>query len=352
MYVLPLDMQPYVEKKYAGWNGVLQAWICSEWEPGGSFIRWLNSCAAEFEKMHEGVYLEFTPVSADMLNALEDDSIPQPDLIFFSPGMLTNPKLLTSLDTPDIIRDDLQHYGQGYALPIAMGGYIWAYNTSLCDTAPQSPDEITILSLPMNQRGYTAALLGLLSSLPGDDSAQPVLPDSGIDLGLPASAVEATLYSDDTLDMFIGGELPFVPVSSNDLNRLFRLRENGKGPDWKLHASGSIACTDQLLLGGIPVQYDKSERSQLSENFLLLLLGNESQAGLTDIGVHGVTGETIYTDFSVYGELDVLLNSRPLWLPACFSEYSVENSEAIVRSFLNKDLPAKEALSMLGFEGM
>ena len=26
---LPADSQPYVEKKYAGWNGVLRGWISS-----------------------------------------------------------------------------------------------------------------------------------------------------------------------------------------------------------------------------------------------------------------------------------------------------------------------------------
>ena len=352
MYVFPVDTQPYVEKKYAGWNGVLQAWICTEWEPRDSFIRWLNRCAAEFEKAHEGVYLEFTPVSIETLESLADDGIHHPDLLFFSPGILTNPHLLATLQSPDTIRSDLSTYGQGHAIPVALDGYIWAYNPSLCAAVPTNPDDISVLSLPVDKLGYSAALLGLLSSADSTDESLPSLPDNGIDLGLPASTAEISLYTERALDLFINCKLPCIPVSSNDLNKLSRLRDNGKGPDWALCASGSIACTDLLLMGGIPAQHGESERARLSEEFLLLLIGSESQAGLADIGAHSVTGEMIHSSFSVYGELDALLNSRPLWLPNCFSEYSSENPEAIVRRFLNKDFPAKEALNMLGFEGM
>ena len=49
---LPADSQPYVEKRYAGWNGVLRGWICAEWSCSGSFVRWLNACAAMFERSH------------------------------------------------------------------------------------------------------------------------------------------------------------------------------------------------------------------------------------------------------------------------------------------------------------
>ena len=59
---LPVDTRPLIEEKYAGWSGVLRAWVCSEWEPGGSLLRWLNACAADFEKRHEGEYVEFPPV--------------------------------------------------------------------------------------------------------------------------------------------------------------------------------------------------------------------------------------------------------------------------------------------------
>lgn len=351
MYTLPVDTKPYVEKKYVGWNGVLQAWICSDWEPGGSFVRWLNRCAVEFEKNYEGVHLEFTPISTEPLNALADSSIRKPDLLFFSPGTLTNSELLMPLKSCDSIRKDLHDYGNGFALPIALGGYIWAYNTSLCEGPPASIDEITTLVLP-TAKGYSTALLGLLSDIFGRDASQPALPNSGIDLGLPVSAVQKILFSDTALDLFINGELPYIPISSKDLKRLAGLRDNGKGPAWQLCASGSIICTDQLLMGSIPTQHDENERARLSEEFLLFLLNDESQSELADIGAHSVTGETIHSGFSFYAELDALLNSRSLWLPSCFSEYSSENSEAIVRRFLNKDFTAKEALNMLKFEGM
>lgn len=76
------------------------------------------------------------------------------------------------------------------------------------------------------------------------------------------------------------------------------------------------------------------------------------QAKLSDIGAHSVLGTRIHNDFSVYAELDILINSRPLWVPDCFSEYSIADTEGIVREFLNKRLPAKNALSLIGFEDM
>ena len=45
---LPADTRPFVEQKYAGWNGVLRAWVCADWECAGSVTRWLNACAASF----------------------------------------------------------------------------------------------------------------------------------------------------------------------------------------------------------------------------------------------------------------------------------------------------------------
>jgi len=347
----PINTQPYVEKKYAGWSGVLRAWVCSDWSSNGSFIRWLNSCAAEFEKAHEGVYLEFTPVQESVLKALTPGSNLTPDLIFFSSGMITTPDLLMELSDSDALRLDLRSCGRGYALPIAMGGYIWACNTALCESIPVKED---VVLLPQDTPGasYSAALLGLLSAPPEVQGSEPTLPDAGIDLGLPVSADAGSLYSPDALDHFIEGELSFLPVCSADISRLSRLRENGRGPDWKLVPAGNIACTDQLLLGGIPLREKDDGRIDLAEAFLYSLLDEDAQQALSTIGAHSVTGQMVYSDFSAYASLDALLNGLPLWTPDCFSEYSQRNTQAIVRSFLSGDLTAKNALAFLGFEGM
>ena len=350
----PVDAQPFVEKKYSGWNGVLQVWICTKWNPGGSFLQWLNRCASGFEKNHEGVFLEFTPVQAETMREMNTSGLRLPDLILFSPGVISNPDVLMNIQTVDALRSELKNYGQGKALPVALGGYIWVYNTALCDGVPRTAGTLSLPLLPEDADGqsYSAALLGLLSETEISGENEYSLPDTGIDLGLPASASGESLYSADVLDMFIDGELPCIPVNANDIARLNRLRESGKGPDWQAATSGEIACTDQLLLAAIPEQPDTSGRSALVQEFMAFLLQPDAQAALADVGAFSVTGETIHAGFSIHAEMDALLNNRPLWLPNCFSEYSAANAEAIVRRFLNGEISAKNALRLLGFEGM
>lgn len=352
MYRFPVDTQPFVEKKYAGWNGVLQVWICSKWKPGGSFIRWLNHCSSSFEKAHDGVYLEFTPVQPEVMCKADGSGLYMPDLVLFSPGVFINSGILKELHFFESLRNDLRDYGGGKAVPLALGGYVWAYNPSLCRNAPESAADFLSATLPAgtNEHFYNAALLGLLSDTSRKDDTELSMPDTGIDLGLPSSG--SKLYTDSPLDMFIDGRIPYLPVDAQDIARLAQLTERGIGPDWQTEVSGEIACTDQILLAAIPWQQEDSERSKLAEMFIGHLLQPDAQTALADIGAFSVTGETIHPSFSVYAETDTLLNSRLLWLPVCFSEYSVANSDAIVRRFLSGEISAKNALRLLGFEGL
>ena len=83
---LPPDPGKYVEKKYSGWTGVLRGWVYSDWSCSGSFISWLNSAAAEFEKQHEGVYIEFESVNREALAA---EGIRPPDMLLIRQRPLT-----------------------------------------------------------------------------------------------------------------------------------------------------------------------------------------------------------------------------------------------------------------------
>ena len=314
---LPADTRPYVEQKYAGWNGVLRAWICVDWECAGSFTRWLNGCAAQFEKSHDGVYIEFTPVHVEVLRQMRDSGIRPPELILFSPGTMDDLSCLKEVDTPDALRSELRGiYGNAY--PVAMGGYIWAYNRELTDGAPDSafaalPDDAT--------RSFSAAAVALLSNTFSEDSpSEGVLPDAGLDLGLPTSAMAddgTPTIADDAMDRFIRGELPAVVVSQAELARLIRLRDAGRGVDWDCVTSGAAAYTEQLLMLGVVAQSGdaSAEREALAERFAAGLLEYDAQAKLADIGAFSVTGERIYSDFSAYAQLDALLNGLELIVP-------------------------------------
>ena len=312
---LPADTRPFVEQKYAGWNGVLRAWVCVDWECAGSFTRWLNNCAARFEKNHDGVYIEFTPVRSETLRQMTESGIRPPELILFSPGTLDDLSRFKAIDIPNELRNDLRSIC-GQSFPVAMGGYIRVYNRELTD------GNVDIsFSLPIDDasHSFSAAAVALLSEESDDAPSDDALPDMGLDLGLPTSATteELLIISDDSMDRFLLGELPSIVVSQAQLARLIRLRDAGRGPDWNCLVSGSIAYTDQLLMLGIVNQAgdDAAEREALAEVFAKGLLEYDAQVKLSDIGAFSVTGERIYPDFSAYAQLDVLLNGRELIVP-------------------------------------
>ena len=351
---LPVDTRSYVENKYTGWNGVLQAWICTNWSPGGSFTRWINDCAAAFEKRHDGVYFELIPVTRETLRAMDSNGLRRPDMIFFSPGTLDGAAELVPLDVPEHIRDDLLHSADGRAIPLALGGYIWVCNDSLCKNPPTHPSEVQNLIIPGDMDGnfFSVALVGLLS---GDASAAEIqTPDAGLDLGLPTASILRCIQSDDAFDRFINGELPYIPVSQREISRLIQLRDAGRGPDWFLSPTGEVCYTDQLLLGAIPYSSDDAaaERSALCRSFLEELTGTEAQAKLAGVGAFSVNGQRIHPDFSAYAPLDALLCSHSLSLPDAFSEYSAPDFDGIVRAFLDGKFSAKDTLREMGFAGM
>ena len=346
---LPADSQPYVEKKYASWNGVLRGWISSEWTCGGSFVRWLNACVAGFEKRHEGVYLEFTEVDAAAMADLGDSGIRPPELVLFSPGVQVDAARLLPLDAQAAV-----NCGSDRALPVAMGGYIWVYNRALCDGAPSIAELEPLTLLPDGGgRRFTAAAVALLSGS-ADTESELVLPDPGLDLGLPAMAQSGVelIQSEDALTYFINGKLPWLVVTQAELARLIRLRDAGRGPDWACAATGEVSCGDQLLLLGVVDQSDEAggQREALAAEFAAYLLGEDCQKKLADIGGFAVTDVQLYSPHSAYAPMEALLRSRCLAVPEIFSEHSVAGAGAIVREFLRGNIGAEAALMRLGLE--
>ena len=344
---LPADSQPYVEKKYAGWNGVLRGWISSEWSCSGSFVRWLNACAAGFEKRHEGVYLEFTEVDAAAMADLGGSGIRPPELVLFSPGVQVDASRLLPIDARPTL-----DCGTDRALPVAMGGYIWVYNRTLCDGAPSLNDLDALTLLPDgNGRCFTGAAIALLS---GHVEGEIALPDPGLDLGLPTMARPSAelMQSEVALTAFINGDLPYLIVSQAELARLIRLRDAGRGPDWACAATGDVICADQLLMLGVVDQADESgaQREALAEAFAAYLLSEDSQRMLADIGGFAVTDVQLYPAHSAYAPMEALLRSRALALPEAFSEHSAANAGAIVRAFLGGRIDATSALRALGLK--
>ena len=306
---LPADNGVFVEKRYAGWSGVLRCWVAADWTCAGNFNSWLNRCAASFEKKHEGVYLEFTAVSPQAIREMGGEGLRPPEILFFSPGILSDSHMLENWK------------------PLCMGGYIWVYNCALMD-------ENDLISMQAGSMAELALLSG--------DMAKPVIPEPGIDLGLPVLSQNADI----SLDSFIDGEIPALCVNQAELARLIRMRENGRGPDWACRISGEYALANQLLLGGIVRQNDEnaSERTPLARDFLAHLLTEDCQKMTADIGAFPVTNIMAYSDFSPYSDMEQLLRSRTLLTPPVFSEYSAEAEAAIVRNYRSGKISAREGI--------
>ena len=312
---LPADNKAHIEQKYAGWSGVLQACVCSRWQAGGSFVRWLNRCAADFERQRDGVYIEFISCGEDEISGVGE--IYSPDMYFFSPGVFPEEQPCTWLS------------------PVCMGGYAWAYNTSLTDessihmkTQPDVQPDTAACS-------YSAATLALMG---GTGEAAPAQ-DQSMDIGLPASAND-----EDALSRFIAGGIPCLAVSCADIAKLKRLSDAGRGPDWKTTASDGPAFTDQLLYLMIPASLPDDGRDAVLHDFAAFLLSEKCQGYLSDIGALPVCGGSIYPPHSPYAAAEAQLSGREIITPPAFSEYSFADCGDIVRSFFSGGTAAEQAV--------
>ena len=361
--VLPLDRQPLIAEKYAGWSGVLRLWICEGWQPGtGSLSAWLNLCVAGFEKRHPGLYVQPEYVSADALSDFLDSGISPPDMLLFPPGLLDTPKGLAPLAPVQGVRPAFAGVGAWdggiYAIPIAAGGYLFARNTSLLDALPQSWwDSGAILAVPPPERWrhWDLALLALCSS-PNPpavgSTSEPVLP--GLDLGLafdavPTPAPSATAnpgeqtpcrlaedfkYDEDAWRSFINGQAAALTVTQREIRRLQSLADQGKGPDWAL--SDACPYTDQVLCLAIVARDEDDPRPELCRGFLEHLLDPACQGVLGKAGAFSVTDA-----LSGYGQGDPLLQMEQalrgdaLCVPGCFGEDRFDEASEIVREFID-----------------
>lgn len=311
--LLPTDGSVYVEKKYAGWSGVLRGWVVSNWSCAGSFNAWLNRCAAEFEKTHEGVYLEFTSVEPQAMENLSASGLRAPELVFFSPGLFTDPELLAEWT------------------PLCMGGYARVMNPDAADLPDAAlPDDAG--------RSFRLAAIGLPCSAVG---AEIKLPESGLDLGLPT----ISRIDEISLESFLQGELHSLVVSQKELGRLAALREQGRGPSWECVQAGGFMLADQLLIGGALRQEDESadERTPLALEFLEQLLSEESQRALTSIGAFSVTALQIYPASSPYAVMEGLIQALPRIAPNFFSPYPADDFEGIVRNYAARIVSTEQA---------
>ena len=217
MRALPVETEDYIAKKYEGYSGVIKCWICADFSCAGSFNSWLNSCAAPFERTHDGVYIEIETVSASAMEA-RDQAIAPPDMIFYSPSM-KNTEHLTG------------------ACVLALGGTIGVTR----DGAQFDPAQCAIGRDSNRDMAAAAILAGA-----GDSKSAPV-EEIGVDLGLPAGT-GAAMTAEQALQTFIDGSASGAMVTSAQLAKLIDRRDRGLSPNWEC-VRADTPFTDQLLLG-------------------------------------------------------------------------------------------------------
>ena len=364
---LPVDTRPLIAEKYAGWSGVLRLWVYEGWPcGGGSIAPWLNRCVGLFEKSHPGVYIQPQYVDAGAIASLNDSGILPPDLLLFPPGLLETPVGLAPLAVPDGLRGALadcgRWRGETYAAPVAMGGYLWAWNVALTDGVPETwRDGGAVLAVPTPEawRRWDVALLALCSGRyaaapSGGSSARDVAAPRALDIGLaaddtpapspsptpdPAATLPRRLpenfkYDGDAWRHFINGEAAAMPVTQREARRLQALSDQGKGPDWQL-SRGDGAFSDQLLCLAVVDRPDGAERRALCQAFLSLLLTDECQGGLCLASAFAVTdAESGYEPGDPLAAMDAALRDAGLCVPPVFGSGWVSAAEGIVREFI------------------
>lgn len=349
---LPNDTAPLVQEKYASWSGVLRLWVYEGWEANAT--TWLNRAISSFEKAHSGVYIQARKVDAEALRDFCTSGVNPPDMILFPPGLLESAAGLAPLGELPGLREGLAACGGGYAAPVLMGGYVWAYDRQALEGPPQEEDAAVLACAPAGE--YSSLPVALMLLLTGEQGAEIELETPGLDLGLPVSAdgseaQRSTLpaLSEDAYAAFTRGEADALPVSQAQIRRLKALSEAGRGPDWAAAATGEAMLADQLLLLGIVdwPRDDLDARQELCRAFLAHLLSVETQTSLTVAGALSVLeGLTIYAGENGYEALEAAA-SLPLLVPPAFGASGREAINATAEAFWREEISAGEGLARL-----
>lgn len=358
---LPVDHQPLIERKYSGFSGVLRLWVFEGWQSGaGTMMPWLYQCVTRFEKAHPGVYVQPELVDAGAISDFMRSGIQPPDLLIFPPGLLDSGEGLMELADSDAPRAPLRRIGRWggslRAMPVALGGYAWAWNTALTAAVPDSWREAGLTPAvpePEDWRRWDAALLALCAGhVPRDDGDAPAEDLPGLDLGLPGldaptatPAPRATVApcalpegfqaDGDAWQRFANSEAAALALTQREARRLQALSDQGRGPDYQL-APGDAAFTDQLLCAALPDAPDPDGRQSLREAFIALLLDDACQGDLCRVGAFSVTdAPSGYAASDPLARMDAWLRADDLAAPNVFDTAWREDIAGIVRRFID-----------------
>lgn len=285
--------------------GVVELWNVETFE-GGSDSRssWLTGRAAAFEKLHEGLFVHVTNLSAQQLNQKLADG-DKFDIVCFSRGVgcVVQPYLQCYTQSVGDIKENLLSSGmldgKVFALPLYAGGYfLFARKSQL----PQNADLVASALSNTFQRKvgkHTYNLQPLVCGFTQFNSPLTALAMSG---GKGKALQDENLSQYDAYEKFIANKTAVTLLGTQrDLYRLTARQKNEKIESLQCCALG--AYTDLVQYLGV---FSQSQNADACMDFLQFVVSQQSQQTLVNLNLFSVLEQTFYTS-AVYCEMEQAL---------------------------------------------
>lgn len=350
---LPADNAPEVRKKYDTWAGVLRVWVVEDWQVGtGSLERWLNACAAAFEKSHDGVYVNVQPVPAEAVRNFLTTGVNPPDAIVYPPGLLSSADGLRAFSASADFIPGLDAVGMyedaRYAAAVLTDAYVWIYDP---DALKSLPADFFAVAAACREEDLPA-LVCLNSGLRPAEGTARVLP--GVDIGLPGGPT-ATPEPEGTVACRVGPDFlvsgaAYELYKAGDVDAfvgdLSDLRRATQRSDWAAAVTGAAAYADDMALVSL-VSRDgdrADERAALCAEYVNLLL-SDGQAIAGKAGALPVTrGANAYAGDLALAPVEAALeNMRHVCAPA----FGTRDFSQAGHAYVAGTVTADEALAAL-----
>ena len=342
--VFPLPKDDVLKEKTEEFSGVLRLWISEENSPSqGGLASWLTRESERFEKEHDGVYVQITPVSKETLSAFSYKAEFPPEMIVFSPGTLSDMQGLVRTENSSLLKEDFKNYASGYCTPIAMGACFWAVRES-------ADGPLSGKTLLFDRSHLYPGLYALKSDL-GYQKAPGMR--YGVDLGLPIYNEEESEITEEAAEIipggdsriaenacasFINGEGNAVFLSHRELSSLINA---SAAPEFEIVMTGEIYA-DLLSLFAI-TDTNTAKEKRMCEKFLDHLLSEDAQKRLESAKAFSVTEAQIYAGKTHYQEIEMFLSAMKIHPAPAFAE-EADNVESLLEAIIRGNKPLREIL--------
>lgn len=327
---LPADNSKLIEKKYAGWSGVIRIWAEEECGAGS----WLNACAETFERSHPGIYINVQELPGETISAYATSGVNPPDILIYNSGVLSDTSLLSPIAAAYPLRDGIRQ--EAYAVPVLLRPRFWIYDPTVYEALPgdmyevrsacSADDIFALVALCTGLRpaeGAAAALPGIDIGLTGDTEATPA-PTGGVACRVSPDIITdqspRKLFSDGDISAFIGGV--------GDVLRL---------DDCAAAATGDYAYASGIVMCSIISKDDG--RLGICREYLDTLMGEGQALAARAQAFPAVSGASAWEGDRVLGSVEEGLRGK-IWLAGTYDA-------SAAYSYIDGNISADEAAARL-----